>query len=282
MGIDRFGSGHQATSSTGPSRSFRIAYDQPFYVDLAREALEGWRRLERDVDERVLLLTGQIDFGPTTKLDALAAGMAACDAPLERLDPADVAIRFPELRTRPDEQALFHADAGTALADVAMRALRSDAEGAGALLSEPETAIRVEVTDSDAVVATDRGRTIRAATVIASAGPWLGALLADGGLDLPLAPAVAQVSFVALPPLDERPGIADWQIDDQGSASTGTRCRASGTRSRSTQARPIHGIPMPRGGPRPRRGRGASRDGCRPACRSRLRTSTGISGIRGR
>ena len=68
----------------------------------------------------------------------------------------------------------------------------------------------------DAVVETDRGRTIRASTVVVSAGPWLGGLLAAVGLELPLAPAVAQVTFVALPSLDDRPGVADWQIDEHG------------------------------------------------------------------
>src|SRR5262245_20182176 len=64
VGIDRFGSGHPATSSTGPSRSIRLAYDEPFYVSLAREAIERWRQLEADTDERILLLTGQLDLGP--------------------------------------------------------------------------------------------------------------------------------------------------------------------------------------------------------------------------
>jgi sarcosine oxidase len=51
---------------------------------------------------------------------------------------------------------------------------------------------------------------------VVAAGPWLAALLVDTGLELPLAPAVAQVTFVGLPSLDDRPGIADWQIDELG------------------------------------------------------------------
>jgi sarcosine oxidase len=216
VGIDRFGSGHPATSSTGPSRSIRLAYDQPFYVELAREAVERWRGLERDGDDRILLLTGQLDLGPASKLDALAAGMRACDAPFDELHPDEVVARFPELRPRSGERALFHAEAGTVLAEAAMRALREEAEAAGADLSEPESAVRLDVSGDAAVVETDRGRTIRASTVVVSAGPWLGGLLAGVGLELPLAPAVAQVTFVALPTLDERPGIADWQIDEHG------------------------------------------------------------------
>ena len=205
-----------ATSSTGPSRSIRLAYDQPFYVELAREAVERWRGLERDVDDRILLLTGQLDLGPAAKLDALAAGMRACDAPFDELGPDEIVARFPELRPRSGERALFHAEAGTVLAEAAMRALRREAEAAGAELSEPEAAVRLDVSGDVAVVETDRGRTIRASTVVVSAGPWLGGLLAGVGLELPLAPAVAQVTFVALPSLEDRPGIADWQIDEHG------------------------------------------------------------------
>jgi sarcosine oxidase len=216
VGIDRFGSGHPATSSTGPSRSFRMAYEQAVYVELAREALERWQRLERDLGERILLLTGQLDLGPGSKLDALAAGMTAGDASFDELGPDAIAARLPELRPRPGERALFHADAGTVLADVAMRSLRSDAESAGADLSQPEAAVRLDVSGADATVETDRGRVIRAATVVVAAGPWLGGLLTDIGVEVPLAPAVAQVTFVGLPSLEDRPGVADWQIDEHG------------------------------------------------------------------
>jgi sarcosine oxidase len=216
VGVDRFGIGHPATSSTGPSRSIRLAYEQPFYVELAREAVERWRSLERVTGERILLLTGQLDLGPAPKLDALAAAMQACDAPFDELDPAGIVARFPELRPRPAERALFHAEAGTVLADAAMRALRSDAEEEGARLFEPEAAVGFEVSGDDVVVAMDRGDTIHASTVVIAAGPWLGGLLAGIGLEPVLAPAVAQVTFVSLEVLDRRPGIVDWKIDEHG------------------------------------------------------------------
>jgi len=216
VGIDRFGSGHPATSSTGPSRSIRLAYEQPFYVDLAREAVERWRRLERDADERILLLNGQLDLGPARKLDGLAAAMAACDVAFEELDRDGIVGRFPELRPRRGERALFHAEAGTVLADVGMRALQREAEAAGANLSQREAVVRIDTSADDALVETDLDRAIRAPTVVMSTGPWLGGLLANVGLDIPLAPAVAQVTFVGLPALEGRPGIADWEIDEHG------------------------------------------------------------------
>ncbi len=49
-----------------------------------------------------------------------------------------------------------------------------------------------------------------------AAGPWSGDLLRVAGLELPLAPAVAQVTFLDAPQLVERPGLADWLRDDAG------------------------------------------------------------------
>src|SRR5262245_15508362 len=61
LAIDRFESGHQATSSTGATRSIRIAYDHPLYVGLALEAFVAWARLERDTGRAILHLTGQVE-----------------------------------------------------------------------------------------------------------------------------------------------------------------------------------------------------------------------------
>jgi sarcosine oxidase len=212
VGIDRWGSGHPVTSSTGASRSIRVAYDDVRYVRLAREAFEGWRRLETSQDARLLVETGQVDVGPTAKLDALAAAMRAADVPFDELDAAGVRTRFPELAMRAGEGGLFHAEGGTVLADAAMEALSAAAAGAGAVLAMPERCLAIEVSPDAAELATDRRR-LRAARVVIAAGPWSGELLRTVGIDLPLAPAVAQVTFLQAPRLVDRPGIADWLME---------------------------------------------------------------------
>ena len=214
VGIDRWGSGHPVTSSTGASRSIRVAYDDERYVRHAREAFDGWHRLESEQGVTLLVESGQVDLGPDAKLDALAAAMGAGDVPFDELDARAVERRFPELAIAAEERALFHAEAGTVLADAAMTALRADAERHGAELSMPERCVAVETGPEDgAQVVTDR-RTIRADRVVIAAGPWSGALLAAAGIELPLAPAVAQVTFLEAPQLVDRPGLADWLMDD--------------------------------------------------------------------
>ena len=212
VGIDRWGSGHPVTSSTGASRSIRVAYDDARYVRLAREAFVGWRRLETAQGVTLLVETGQVDLGPHVKLDALAAAMRATDVPFDELEATGVRGRFPEIAMRSKERALFHAEAGTVLADAAMRALMADAEQAGALLSMPERCIAIEAGTDEVAVVTDR-RTVQADQVVVAAGPWSGELLRSAAIELPLAPAVAQVTFLEAPALVGRPGIADWLMD---------------------------------------------------------------------
>jgi sarcosine oxidase len=216
VGIDRWGSGHPVTSSTGASRSIRVAYDDERYVRLAREAFVGWHRLEAEQGVSLLVESGQIDMGPDAKLEALAAAMRAGEVPFDELDANDARARFPELAMRPGERALFHAEGGTVLADAAMRALSAAARAAGAELSMLERCTGIEVDAGRARVTTGR-RTLGADQVVIAAGPWSGELLSAAGIEIPLAPAVAQVTFLEAPQLVDRPGVVDWlRVDGVG------------------------------------------------------------------
>jgi sarcosine oxidase len=44
--VEQFDLDHVRGSSHGRSRIFRLAYTEPHWVELAREALAGWRELE--------------------------------------------------------------------------------------------------------------------------------------------------------------------------------------------------------------------------------------------
>ena len=204
--IDRFGSGHPATSSTGASRSIRIAYSEPFYVDLARDALARWASLERATGRTILQLTGQVDFGPESVLDALVESSMAAGATIERRTAAQLHELMPELSHGRD--GLFQQQAGTVMAAEGMAALRSAALEAGARLLMPERVLAIEPGEP-AVVHTAE-HTVIAERVVVAAGPWTGGLLEPLGVSLPLAPAVAQVTFLDAPTMVTRPGIADW------------------------------------------------------------------------
>lgn len=218
--IDRLGSGHALTSSTGASRSIRVAYDHPFYVSLALEAISLWRLLEEQSGHRILHLTGQIDLGPEAKLQALRDQVLAAGCEIDWLNAGGLADRFPEMHLLPGESILFHPQAGTVMAEVGLNTLALAAAEAGAEIHEPERVTEIEPTTQGVRVVTNR-RVLEASRAVISAGPWSGELLARSGIALPLAPAVAQVTFLDTPDLTDRPGLAEWQAIGENGADGG-------------------------------------------------------------
>jgi sarcosine oxidase len=209
VGVDRLGSGHPRTSSTGVSRSIRVAYAQPDYARLAVEALDGWAQLEARSGERLLHLTGQLDLGPPEILSALTVGLRAAGVAFEELTAADIRRRVPQLAVADEACGLLHARAGAVLADRAMAALADAAGAAGAELRAPERALSVTPAGHGVRVVTDAG-TIAADRAVIAAGPWTGELAGPLGVHLPLAPAYGQVTYFDAPAFVGAPGIVEW------------------------------------------------------------------------
>src|SRR5438046_562132 len=60
--LEQFIAVHERGSSHGHSRIFRLVYDSPDYVQLARAAYPLWRELESETGTNLLLQTGGFDF----------------------------------------------------------------------------------------------------------------------------------------------------------------------------------------------------------------------------
>src|SRR5262245_13280652 len=166
---EQFERGHRRGSSHGRSRIWRLAYPEPEWVALAREGVRGWRELERESGEQLLVTAGLLELAHGDELgsrDALeAAGIAA-----EPLDPAATEARF-GVRIRAGWSCLFQPEAGYVLADRALSAFLDCAVRRGARL---ETGRRVDPDELDADA------------VVVAAGPWAPGLLAGRGIELPV------------------------------------------------------------------------------------------------
>ena len=261
--------------------TIRVAYDDERYIpdsleqrsrvgalSRRRRASRSWSRPGRSV-------------GPDVKLAALAAAMRVTDVPFDELDAAGVRERFPEIAMRSAERALFHAEAGTVLADAAMRALMADAVGAGVEVSMPERCIAIEVGMDEA---TGRDRPADGACRPCRGRCWsmVGRAAAIGGHrraagpggcpgDVPRGPGARRSS--------RHRRLADgWRR---------RRVRASGPRRR-LQGGVRRGLdrtvaPGCRGvGSRPGRAGSIDRHGSGSACRGSSLGSRSPSGIRGR
>jgi len=181
--LERFEAGHVRGASHGASRIFRVTYDEPVYIRLAREAEGLWRELEDVADVSLLTLTGGVDHGRTADLGVLAEAAEAAGAPGEWLAPEEAAERWPGLRY--DGKVLFHPAGGRLHADDALSALQRQAVRLGAVVRHETPVTSITVRGDDAVEVVAGEDVYRAKRVVVAAGAWAEKLL--GGL-VPLPP----------------------------------------------------------------------------------------------
>ncbi len=163
-------------SSHGGARIFRFAYPDPFYVSLARRALDAWRALEAEAGEALIDVTGGVDHGDEAQVRAVSSALAAAGCDHELLDPAAAEARYPGLRF--EGIVCAARDTGRIRAERAWRALLDGARRSGAEI-EPATPVRRLTPRGDRVEVHLDGRTIDAACVVVAAGAWVGSLLGD-------------------------------------------------------------------------------------------------------
>jgi sarcosine oxidase len=208
--------GHRSGSSHGSARIFRRAYPDPLYVRLTGRAEERWRELEDQAGERLLTLTGGLDFGPRRDPAALHAVLARCGVPAELLAPQAAAERWPYFDFA-GGPVMYHADAGVLDPERAMAAMLrlAAARGADLLFGTPVT--RLEAAPGGGARAHTDSGTWAAPVIAVAAGAWTAPLL-DGVVPLPpLTVTQQQVFHFAPVAAPERPWpvfIAQGEGDD--------------------------------------------------------------------
>lgn len=197
--LEQFAIGHEQGSSHGPSRMIRLAYKEPEYVHLGREAFRLWHDLEEESGEALLRMTGGLDAGTP---DAYAmAGVAHTYETLgmsyERLDADELRHRYPQLTFPEGTIGLHSPDYGILSATRCVITLATRARAAGADIRNGETAREI-IPDGDGVtVRTDAG-VHRANRVILTAGSWTNPLLTSLDINLPLTILQEQLAFFAV------------------------------------------------------------------------------------
>ncbi|MGZ4353202.1 MAG: FAD-dependent oxidoreductase [Gaiellaceae bacterium] len=147
---ERFRVGHDRGSSHGRTRIFRLAYADPAWVRLAQEALRGWRELEAEAGEELLVLDGLVEI-VTALEESSAPALDACGVAWERLTGEEAERRYP-VRVPPGSFAVLQPEAGIVRAD---RALAAFARGLD--VREGSSVRSPDELDADAVVVTAGG-----------------------------------------------------------------------------------------------------------------------------
>jgi sarcosine oxidase len=174
--LERFEAGHARGSSHGPSRIFRLAYGEPFYVGLAQRALPLWRELEDDAGEALLTTTGGVDHGPPASVGVAVDALRSAGAAYETLSAEEAAERWPAMRF--GEAVLFQPDAGRCHADATVRALQRRAAELGAHTRFEAGPVTIEASATGVVARTKTGEEYRAPIGVVACGPWAPSALA--------------------------------------------------------------------------------------------------------
>jgi sarcosine oxidase len=181
--------GHAGSGSRGLCRIFRLGYDDPRYVEMAKQALPLWRELEGATGSQLLTTTGQLTFGPG--LDLLREGLAAAGAPFDLWSSSETTRRFPEIA--PPGPAVFEPESGVIHAERCLKMLRLAVD---ASLHEDVAVVRLEDHESGVSVATTAG-TVKASVVVCCAGPRTASILANAGIRVVMWASLEQVAYFA-------------------------------------------------------------------------------------
>ena len=183
--LEAFGPGHRNGSSHGSARIFRRAYPDELHVRLTGTAGQLWRKLEDVAGEKLLMVTGGLDFGATRNPRLLHELLTSCGVPAELLGPEAAAERWPYFDFAGVGEVMFHPEAGVLDPGNAMAAMLrlAAANGADVRFNTPVT--RLEPTPSgDGAVAHTNSGSFTASVIAVAAGPWIAPLL-DGVVGLP-------------------------------------------------------------------------------------------------
>jgi len=191
--LDMHGAGNRLGSSSGPTRLWRLSHPDPVRVRLAARSVRAWQRLERDTGRTLLLRRGLLWRDPWSN-DDVAGALAAESVDFERVHPADVARFLPGLRPN-GVDAVWQADAGPVLSEIALRLQLDRFEAAGGSVRTGDRLVGVHPSESNVTLTMAQGPARKSDVVVLAPGPWAPGLLAGLGVDLPLRPVLQQVTY---------------------------------------------------------------------------------------
>jgi sarcosine oxidase len=185
--IDLAEVGHGSGGSHGACRVFRVGYEQPAYVSLARLAREPWTALEESCGERLLHPTPQLSFG--SGVGEVQAAMDAAGAPHELLSAQEATERFPGIAV--SGTVLYEPESAVIAADRALAAMARLTES----VAEPTSVTALGERGAGVRITTASGD-IDADRVIVCAGPWTAGLVAGAGIAVPGSASMEQVAYL--------------------------------------------------------------------------------------
>jgi len=161
LGLDARHPPHRRGSHHGRSRSVRRAYlEGSAYLPMAEHAWQGWRKLERDGGQKLLVTTGNLTIGlpdGPAVTGFLSSARSGCISH-ELLTAAEVRRRWPVLKPPDDFVAGLEIEAGIVFPERCIHLFLDKALRAGATLLTNEAVTSWSADEDSVSVTTQRGR----------------------------------------------------------------------------------------------------------------------------
>lgn len=174
LGIEQFDIAHEHGSHAGQSRIIRKAYfEHPDYVPLLAHAYNNWNALEQETGEKLYYETGLVYFGDPSgsMLKGVQRSANQYAIPVEAMDRAAAASRFPSFTIPSHFQALFEPAAGLVTPENAIRLYTRQAINNSAVIHTGEKVMSWKKEGNSISVTTGRNNYYCSKLIIA-AGAW--------------------------------------------------------------------------------------------------------------
>jgi sarcosine oxidase len=187
IGLEQFSRGHDLGASSGRTRMIRKAYfEDTAYVPLVSRAYELWHALEREAGEELLSVTGVLAVGRDESEIITGIRRAALEhnLPVEPLTSDELRRRYPTLKIRADEVAVFEPEAGVLKPERAIAAHLAVAERHGATTRFEVEMVSWHAHANGFDVLLGDGSRVSTRTLVLALGPWVQQILAAVGVPI--------------------------------------------------------------------------------------------------
>lgn len=177
--IDAWGPAHSRSSSGGETRLIRTEYAaEPLYTRWAWESLAEWKALDRRCDNPIFRETGALYMYSegSAKIDESIAIQRALDIPIEKLNSAEMASRWPQINFEGVAAGVLQPTMGALMARRSVQMLVDEFVKAGGRYRQ--IAIAPPQSDGEVLKALSGagGEILEAGRFIFACGPWLAKL----------------------------------------------------------------------------------------------------------
>lgn len=188
LGIDQYEPPHTLGSTHGDTRITRQAIGEgDHYTPLSLRSYEIFREIEKQVGEKLLLVTGGLMISSTESMgvnqvanffETTLSAAQKYAIPHDVLSAEQIRIRFPQFKVQDSEMGYYEFESGILKPEACVRANLKLAEKAGAKLHVNERMIEYFEDADGVVVKTDKGE-YHADKLVLSVGPWLPQIVGE-------------------------------------------------------------------------------------------------------